>query len=520
MLESASSAVPHGICRKLDRLFFVLQYEDDTLLFSTAKSAAAQTLKEVLLAFSEISGIHLNFNKCSLVPFNLSAPSLNSITSTLQVNTAELPLHYLGLPLTLNKPDRLAYQDIIDKVQRKLAGWRSSLLSRAGRVLLASSVLSSIPVYFMSVFKLPIWVIKAIDRIRRNFIWSSSTNQGRGMHLLSWDRVCLPKSFGGFGLLDLKLQNIALLLRWWWRLSNNPNSLWSASARRLYAKRDPSVPPILWNTAGSFFWRDLFSIRLFFQLCTFSQVGSGLATSFWYENWGGSCLYYCTPNSKPSARRFISLRSAFSSVQELLPSPMTFQQSSLCEVLANLSFTDQPDKLLSKYTSNGIYTASSAYRFLVSAGKIRFPLKCIWKFKVPPSIKFFLLLLAHTRILTQDQLLKRHIYFTPGCVLCLQQNCETASHLFFLCPFSKQLWHSFGFSNTLASLSSQDSVLLSLQLLFQSAARDRLKLTLIATSLWAIWLERNNRTFRQQSRRLDAVHHWIISESTLFMKCC
>ncbi|KAJ3689098.1 hypothetical protein LUZ61_018262 [Rhynchospora tenuis] len=520
MLQKASSTVPHSICPKLVSPFYILQYADDTLLFSTAKGSAVQTLKEVLTVFSEVSGILLNFNKCSLLPFNLSDSSINSITTVLQVSSTEFPLKYLGLPLTLHKPDRFAYQQIIDKLQRKLAGWKSSLLTRAGRVMLTSSVLSSIPVYFMSVFKLPAWVIKAIDRIRRNFIWGSSNNLGSGVHLLAWNRICLPKSLGGFGLRDLRLHNLALLLRWWWRLFNNPDSLWYSFARRLYAKRNTDVPPILWNSTGSFFWRDLFSIRFYFQICTASSVGSGHNTSFWYGNWAGSCLYYCSSDTKPPSNRFISLRAAMLSRHLLLPAPLTLQQNALFEVMDNLLFTGQPDSCLWKLTSNGAYSASSAYKFFISTGKVRFPLNCIWKLKTPPSIKLFLLLLAHGRILTQDQLFKRHIPFSPGCVLCLHQNCETATHLFFHCPFSRQLWQGFGFDEILAHTASFDSISHNMLLFFQSVSGDLRKLSLVATIIWALWLERNNRTFRQERRRLDAIHHWIIGESTLFMKFC
>lgn len=47
---------------------------------------------------------------------------------------------------------------------------------------LARSVLSAIPVYFMASFRLPAWVIKRIDQIRRRFIWGQK-QQGGDKHL-------------------------------------------------------------------------------------------------------------------------------------------------------------------------------------------------------------------------------------------------------------------------------------------------------------------------------------------------
>ncbi|KAJ3688101.1 hypothetical protein LUZ61_017265 [Rhynchospora tenuis] len=445
MIHSASLNVPFSLSLKLQQPFVILQYADDTLLFSTAQGSSIQVLNLLLNTFSAASGINLNLSKSSLVPFNLSPASIASINSTLGVTVTQLPLTYLGLPLTLSRPDRLAYQGIIDKLQRKLAGWKSALLSRAGRVILASAVLSTVPVYFMSVFKLPTWVIKAIDCIRRDFIWGASSSNKRAMHLLSWDRVCLPKSFGGFGLLNLKLKNIALLLRWWWRLYNNPHTLWTEFARLLFAKQDPSIPPIAWNATGSFFWKDLLSIRSYFQLSTTTVVGSGLNTSFWYDNWGGSCLFLCGSSSNPPERRFISLRRALPLWHHLVPSPHSIQQCLLLDVAQSLCFNTLPDTVIWKWNPSGHYTASSAYKWLVSAGKIRFSLNCIWKYKIPPSIKLFILLVAHDRILTQDQLTRRNIPVVQGCVLCSRPICETATHLFFNCPFSLQLWQSLSF---------------------------------------------------------------------------
>lgn len=41
-----------------------------------------------------------------------------------------------------------------------------------------NAVLSALPTYFMMVFKLPKWVIKQIDKIKRKFLW-----HGVGEHI-------------------------------------------------------------------------------------------------------------------------------------------------------------------------------------------------------------------------------------------------------------------------------------------------------------------------------------------------
>ena len=52
-----------------------------------------------------------------------------------------------------------------------MAAWKGRLLNRAGRLRLVNSVLSSLPTYFLTVFKMPKWAIKRIDKLRRSFLW-------------------------------------------------------------------------------------------------------------------------------------------------------------------------------------------------------------------------------------------------------------------------------------------------------------------------------------------------------------
>ncbi|KAJ4771882.1 LINE-1 reverse transcriptase [Rhynchospora pubera] len=184
MLQTVANTMDLSITSKLRKPYYTLQYADDTLVFATTKGNAAATLQYVLTHFSGISGISINQTKSTIIPFNLTQQQIGELQTTLACSISTLPLTYLGLPLTVLKPTRQDFQPLIDKVKKKLEGWKGALMSRAGKIVLASSVLSSVPVFFMSVFKLPAWVIKAIDQIRRNFIWATTA-------------VLFPKVFRG-----------------------------------------------------------------------------------------------------------------------------------------------------------------------------------------------------------------------------------------------------------------------------------------------------------------------------------
>ncbi|KAL4296849.1 hypothetical protein GQ457_12G019510 [Hibiscus cannabinus] len=70
-------------------------------------------------------------------------------------------------------------------------------------------------------------VVRKIDSIRRNFLWGGSSDR-RKMSRVSWSLACRPKRFGGLGVVDLRVRNLALLAKWSWRYAIGHNSLWKS----------------------------------------------------------------------------------------------------------------------------------------------------------------------------------------------------------------------------------------------------------------------------------------------------
>lgn len=98
------------------------------------------------------------------------------------------PINYLGFPLGSNPRKVSTWQPIIGRVQKKLSGWKAKTLSKAGKTTLIKSILSSLPMYYMGIFRAPEAVIKKFEAIERKFLWSWSGDR-RGIHLVSWDIV-------------------------------------------------------------------------------------------------------------------------------------------------------------------------------------------------------------------------------------------------------------------------------------------------------------------------------------------
>jgi hypothetical protein len=76
---------------------------------------------------------------------------------------------HLGLPLLFHRSKMAAFSEILDKVQGKIEGWRSKILSQAGKIVLIKVVASTIPSYAMSSFLLSDGLCHKLDTAFKNF---------------------------------------------------------------------------------------------------------------------------------------------------------------------------------------------------------------------------------------------------------------------------------------------------------------------------------------------------------------
>jgi hypothetical protein len=77
---------------------------------------------------------------------------------------------------------------------------------------------------------MPRGTYKAIDELRRAFIWTGSDMASGGHCLVSWSRVTRPVELGGLGVIDLTTMGYALHLRWEWLARTQPKRIWAPSA--------------------------------------------------------------------------------------------------------------------------------------------------------------------------------------------------------------------------------------------------------------------------------------------------
>ena len=82
-----------------------------------------------------------------------------------------VPYNYLEFPVGVNTNLVKNWKTIIKKFHSKLSIWKAKTLSFGGRLTLIKSMLGNLPTYFLSLFKVPLGVIKELEKIGRKFLW-------------------------------------------------------------------------------------------------------------------------------------------------------------------------------------------------------------------------------------------------------------------------------------------------------------------------------------------------------------
>jgi len=142
-----------------------LQFADDTLILGEKSWENVRSIRAVLMIFEQVSGLKVNFSKSLLTGVNVSNSWLNEAALALHCRVGNFPFVYLGLPIG-GDPRKLDFwKPLVNSVISRLSRWKSKYLSFGGRLILLKSVLSSLPVYFLSFFKAPASIISSIESL-------------------------------------------------------------------------------------------------------------------------------------------------------------------------------------------------------------------------------------------------------------------------------------------------------------------------------------------------------------------
>ncbi|KAE8776883.1 hypothetical protein D1007_50376 [Hordeum vulgare] len=330
--------------RKLMRCSF---YANDVAIFINQVETDARMVKRLLDCFGPASGLHINCAKSSAFPVRCAGLDLSTILAPLNIMVKTLPTTYLGLPLSLKGLTKAQLDPFILKFASRSACWKGNLMAKSGRLVLLKANLIPLAMYWMSVFKLPIWAQKLLVRSARAWLWAGSDSCTGGQCKVGWNQICRPKHLGGLGVLNLKYFGAALRLRWLWLAWHKPDRPWVRFSVPCDSKD-----------------------RSLFSMATTITIGDGRSAQFWNDRWlFGECPKVVAPGLyKIATRKNRSVHDALfrdtwlNDLAHGLTEDMTNELSNLANRVDRVMLqVGQQDEITWRFATNGEYSPRSAY---------------------------------------------------------------------------------------------------------------------------------------------------------------
>ncbi|PWA86603.1 peroxidase 20 [Artemisia annua] len=196
----------------------LLQFADDALFFGGWSRLNAKNLIHILKCFELASGLKVNITKSRLMGVGVSNVDIAVVASSLGCTHDSLPFTYPGLPVGRKMRGCKSWTEVINRFRERLSSWKAKSLLAGCRLTLIKSILGSLPMYYLSLFKAP------------------AKDSNRGISWVKWKSILLDKDIGGLGVECLQAKNLGLLGKWKWRFLTEDKALWRIVIKEFYGE--------------------------------------------------------------------------------------------------------------------------------------------------------------------------------------------------------------------------------------------------------------------------------------------
>ncbi|KAJ9565161.1 hypothetical protein OSB04_001127 [Centaurea solstitialis] len=144
-----------------------LQFADDAIFFGKWSPRNLRNLIKILDCFRAISGLRINMRKSKIFGLGVQDSEVQNWARGVGCVGGSLPFMYLGLLVGAPMHRLSTWSSVVEKVRSKLTSWKARIISFGGRHTLVKSVLRSVPLYFLSLFRAPSGVIGELQNLER-----------------------------------------------------------------------------------------------------------------------------------------------------------------------------------------------------------------------------------------------------------------------------------------------------------------------------------------------------------------
>nr|GEX43036.1 RNA-directed DNA polymerase, eukaryota [Tanacetum cinerariifolium] len=210
-------------------------YVDDAVFIGKWERANVITIVRMLSCFFMALGLQINIHKSKLIGISVSIEEVNAAANIIGCSTFSTPFTYLGVKVGMSSSRKKYWDEVIGKISARLSKWKLKTLSIGGRLTLIKSVLTSLPLNHVSLYKAPLGVLHDLESFRRKFFNGIDENE-RKISMIGWNKILALKK-GGLGVSSFFFAlNRSLLFKWVCRFLFQGSSLWYRFISALYGK--------------------------------------------------------------------------------------------------------------------------------------------------------------------------------------------------------------------------------------------------------------------------------------------
>ncbi|GJX51879.1 RNA-directed DNA polymerase, eukaryota [Tanacetum coccineum] len=427
-------------------------YADDAVFIGEWSESNITSLIHVLDCFHKVSGLKINMCKSKIMGIEVDNGKVSRAATKFGCLVLKAPFLYLGSYVGGDMNKIQSWKDIIDRIRRRLSRWKMKMLSIGGRLMLIKSVLGSMPIFHMSMFKVPAGVIQILESLRSKF-FNGHESSGKKASWVQWKKALAPKDNGGLGIFSLYALNRGLIFKWVWRFLAHEPTLWSRVIKAIHGANG-KIDEISGKGANSCWINIIKEVRRLeekgINLLLFmkKKLGNGLSTLFWDDVWcdGGKLKNrfpraYALENSKQiTVGQKLAHPSLYHSFRRHPRGGLELTQvEELAKVINPVVLTQSPDSWSWTLNNSGGYTVASSRNMIDSRLLPKGDLKTRWIRYVPNKVNTFAWKVMTNSLPTRFNISRRGIDIESlSCVNC-DVGIETNDHLFFACNTAKKI---------------------------------------------------------------------------------
>nr|GEW69331.1 RNA-directed DNA polymerase, eukaryota [Tanacetum cinerariifolium] len=210
----------------IESLHLSFQRVLDAGLFQGLQLGNINSLVNIFECFNMASGLKINMRKSKIMGVHVTRDKVDKAAMKLGCLVPKAPFLYLGSMVGGAMSRSKSWYEVVDRVKKRLSKWKLKTLSIGGRLTLFKFVLGSIPIFHMSMHRVPMGVLRTLESLRSHFFNGYDPNS-RKASWVKWKMVLASKDKGGLGVSSLYALNMGILFKWLWRFYSKDSSLWA-----------------------------------------------------------------------------------------------------------------------------------------------------------------------------------------------------------------------------------------------------------------------------------------------------